>query len=60
VSATPSYFPFVAWSKSELSLVGVWPTVGMWPGRPVILSDVVVFQDDIGALESEFSRFSSN
>jgi hypothetical protein len=27
----------------------VWMTVGMWPGRPVVVLNVVVFHDDIGA-----------
>jgi hypothetical protein len=37
----------------------VWPTVGMWPARRVVVPNVVVFQDDIGAFVS-FSRFPAN
>jgi hypothetical protein len=27
----------------------VWPIVGMWPGRPVVVPNVIVFHDDISA-----------
>jgi hypothetical protein len=32
----------------------MWPTVDMWPGRPVVMSNVVVFYDDIGVFVSVF------
>jgi hypothetical protein len=35
-------------------------TVGMWPGRPVVVSNVIVFYDDIGAFISVFGRFPAN
>jgi hypothetical protein len=33
------------------------PTVGMWPGRPMDVPNVVMFHDDIGAFISVFGRF---
>jgi hypothetical protein len=38
----------------------VWSIVGMWPGRPVVVPNMVVFHDDIGAFVSVFGRFPVN
>jgi hypothetical protein len=38
----------------------VWSIVGMWPGRPVVVPNMVVFHDDIGAFGSVFGRFPAN
>jgi hypothetical protein len=38
----------------------VWPTVGMWPGRPEVVPNMVMFHDDVGALVSVFGQFPSN
>jgi hypothetical protein len=27
----------------------VWPTIGLRPGRPVVVPNVIVFHDNIGA-----------
>jgi hypothetical protein len=35
----------------------VWLIVGIWPGGPVVVPNVIVFHDDIGAVVSYFSRF---
>jgi hypothetical protein len=35
----------------------VWPTVGMWLGRLVVVPNMVVFHDDIGVFVSVFGRF---
>jgi hypothetical protein len=35
----------------------VWPIVGVWPGQPVGVPNVVVLHDDIGAFVSVFGRF---
>jgi hypothetical protein len=35
----------------------VWLIVGMWPGRPVVVPNMAVFHDDIGAFVSVFGRF---
>jgi hypothetical protein len=35
----------------------VWPIVAMWPGRPVVVPNVVVLYDDISAFVSVFGRF---
>jgi hypothetical protein len=32
----------------------VWPIVGMWPGQPMVVPNVVVLHDDIGAFVSVF------
>jgi hypothetical protein len=32
----------------------------MWPGRPVVVPNVIVFYDDIGAFISVFGRFPAN
>jgi hypothetical protein len=34
----------------------VWSTAGMWPGRPVVMPNMVVFHDDIGVFISVFDR----
>jgi hypothetical protein len=41
----------------SLGMCHVWPTVGMWPCRLVVLSDVVVFHNDIGAFVSILTGF---
>jgi hypothetical protein len=38
----------------------VWPIVGMWPGRPVVVPNMVVFHDYIGAFVSVFGQFPAN
>jgi hypothetical protein len=35
----------------------MWLTVDMWPGCLVVVPNMVVFQDDIGALISIFASF---
>jgi hypothetical protein len=38
----------------------VWLTIGMWPGWPEVVPNMVVFHDDVGAFVSVFGQFSSN
>jgi hypothetical protein len=38
----------------------VWSIVGMWPGRPVVVSNMVMFLGDMGVFVSVFDRFPAN
>jgi hypothetical protein len=38
----------------------VWLTVDMWPGRPEVVPNMVVFHDDVDAFVLVFGQFSSN
>jgi hypothetical protein len=61
VGASPAYLSCGARRQSQSCFRWrVWPTVGMWPGRPKVVPNMVMFHDDIGALVSVFSKFSSN
>jgi hypothetical protein len=61
VDGKPSIFLFQSLlSKSELSSIGVCGRLlVIWPGRSLVVPNMVVFHDDIGAFVSVFGQFSA-
>jgi hypothetical protein len=48
VSASPTIsLVKIVVKVGSVSCCRVWPTVGMWSGQPVVVSNVVVCYDDI-------------
>jgi hypothetical protein len=60
VQAQHIYLAKLVVKVGAISRWRVWPTVGMWPGRPVVVPNVVMFHDDIGAFVSVFGWFPTN